>query len=315
MTMTFTYDAMSTKTMHTVTSSAGYITPPSSPESVNVTVNHNGTPRPSPTSRVSCATRGCTSSSLISDYASITLRCDVPMCMAHVTVNDIVEAGSSKIPTGPIVLIFYDLEITSSGEIEQIAAVSPTGKHINLYIKTSCRRNNSPLIRTLSPMAYMYGACSLSAALEHFIVWVNMITIAQKRSSSSPPILMIIAHNGMNHDHYFLTKAMLRLQMPIPNWLLSDTMPMFKTIITRSNSAKLADLVVTYAGWVDHVPHDALSDADALMNVTMVGDTNWLSICNALSTSYERYKEITGLSMFKPTSYGAVTQVSKSIMM
>ncbi|KAK3716721.1 hypothetical protein LTR37_006351 [Vermiconidia calcicola] len=53
----------------------------------------------------------------------------------------------------------------------------------------------------------------------------------------------------------------------MPNWRLCDTLPMFKIVFTQSKTARLNDLVWTYAAWVDPVPHDVLGDANALMYV------------------------------------------------
>ncbi|KAK3724720.1 hypothetical protein LTR37_000768 [Vermiconidia calcicola] len=68
----------------------------------------------------------------------------------------------------------------------------------------------------------------------------------------------------------------------MPNWRLCNTLPMFKIVFTQSKTARLDDLVWTYAAWFDHVPHDALGDANALI---------------ALSISIGEYKKITRLSM------------------
>ncbi|KAI0531957.1 hypothetical protein GGR58DRAFT_507912 [Xylaria digitata] len=55
-----------------------------------------------------------------------------------------------------------------------------------------------------------------------------------------------------------------------PRVMFSDTLALFKVIKGMKNSTSLSSLVTACAPWIEHKPHDAVSDAKALMSVMKV---------------------------------------------
>jgi hypothetical protein len=54
------------------------------------------------------------------------------------------------------------------------------------------------------------------------------------------------------------------------NYRLTDTLDLFKTMKGRHPGASLSALWNKYAPWIEHVAHDADSDASVLRYVTMI---------------------------------------------
>ncbi len=248
---------------------------------------------------VYCSVAGCTNSSAFSEYNAMTLRSEFDTCTLH-TNTDLVAA---KIPfasvTESTTYIFYDIEVTSTNEIEQIAAVTTTGEHFDIILKTATRRNSSPIIGKLTPMVYMMMSTEPKVALEHFVVWVNMIMNRQTGSVGSESDVVLVAHNGMCHDHVMLLKTMMVWGMNPPKWRLADSLPMFKIVVRPGETSTLSVLANVYAPWFAHVEHDALSDATALRNVVIAAVEDWMTACYVFSSSSEYFITSVGLNTFK----------------
>ena len=73
------------------------------------------------------------------------------LCVKHMTeaaINDRFENGSVSDHT---IFIFYDVEITSSKEIEQLVAFALPGEHFGTLIRATTRRTTRPILSKLSP--------------------------------------------------------------------------------------------------------------------------------------------------------------------
>ena len=81
----------------------------------------------------------------------------------------------------------------------------------------------------------------------------------------------------------------------------TDTLASFKVMKGMSQPAKLTQLADKYASWVDHVAHDADSDANALGFVTMVVFPNARRICATFGIISADFMDRTGLNMHVPS--------------
>lgn len=81
-----------------------------------------------------CSEPGCTNTSAFSpgprhDHA-MTLRAGLKTCTIHTSVESVAETVSSISMNPDTAFIFYDIDITRTGEIAQLSAVSSTGNHV-----------------------------------------------------------------------------------------------------------------------------------------------------------------------------------------
>ena len=194
---------------------------------------------------------------------------------------------------------FYDLAFTDTNEIDQISAVSDTGEQIDLIVQTAVRRNNSPIISTLRPMVYMIVANKPRIALERFITWVNSLMYRQTDSKGSESDVVLVAHNGMCHDHVMLLKTMMIWRLNPPKWRLADSLPFFKIVTRPNEECTLPVLATVYAPWSSHIQHDALSDSRALRYVVTSAVENWQLACLVFSSSSEYFITSVGLNMIR----------------
>ena len=196
-----------------------------------------------------------------------------------------------------LILTFYDVEITSTGEIEQVSAVSMDGRHFDTYIRTTVRRHNSPIIGQLPPMIHSLTAVDPKAAMDRLINWVATISMEACGTEGRENVLMV-AHGGSKHDHVLILKAMMKWGINPPRWRFADTLPLYKIVICPDEKASLAALVSRYAPWFDHTPHDALSDARGLINAVLMSVKNPMKTIYAFSNDYETFAASVGLDVF-----------------
>ncbi|KAF4460191.1 Ribonuclease H [Fusarium albosuccineum] len=275
---------------------------------VRLATDDNWMPPPSVTNNddfrfVTCSKPGCPSSSAYSEYNAITLRAGYDTCTNHTTVDDVVNRVRTTIKPVNSVFIFYDVEVTSNNEIDQLSATTTDGKHIDLVIKTMVRKNNSPLIGKLSPFVYMLVATEPVAALNAFVEWVKNTVRRMTDGAGTEDDVVLVAHNGMNHDHVLLLKTMLVWGISPPKWRFSDSLPIFKLVIDPENKATLDVLASKYAPWFQHTHHDGLSDAMAIRHIVTKGVTDWEIACLVFSSPCEYFVTSVGLNTFniRPT--------------
>ncbi len=250
---------------------------------------------------VRCSTPGCVNSSAFSQYNSMTLRAGFDTCVMHTTMDAIKAKSESMFMPESTVFIFYDIEVTSRMEIEQLSACVVTGEHFTTTIKTATRRNNSPVLSKFTPMVYAMLATEPRVAFENFIMWINRMMNEQSNGSATESDVVLIAHNGMCHDHVILFRTMMLWGIRPPRWRLSDSLPIFKLVIRPSSnqSSALSQLAHEYAPWFVHVQHDALSDSNALKYVVMSAVPNWQLACYSFSSSFGYFCTSVGLNAYK----------------
>ncbi len=248
---------------------------------------------------VNCSQPGCASTSAFSEYGAMTLRAGYNTCTNHTTQDIIRDRVMSTIPSPNATFIFYDLEVTSTNEIDQLSAVTPNGDHIDLVVRTTVRKNNSPIVGKLSPLLYMVMATEPATAMRAFMEWVRNILRKSTGGKGVESDVVLVAHNGMNHDHVLLVKTMLVWGIMPPKWRFADSLPIFKLVTAPGETATLDVLAAKYAPWFQHVHHDGLSDATAIMHVVTKCVPNWQMACLAFSNSSEDFITSVGLNTFR----------------
>lgn len=81
-------------------------------------------------------------------------------------------------------------------------------------------------------------------------------------ATKSPKIVL-----GVSFNHLYMLRTMLKHGVKIPDVLLSDSVVMFKVMVSKTESAKLSYLGDKYVHWVEHTLHDADCGAKVLMAV------------------------------------------------
>ena len=246
-----------------------------------------------------CNVFGCSNTSAFAVWDCMTLRCGFDTCTAHTSTEAIrVRVENTKTPTN-LVTIFYDIEVTLTGEIEQISAVSTDGTHFDTYIRTSVRRHNSPILGQIPAMLYTLTAVEPKTAMDHLIHWVRRVRTQAYPHASSDENVIMVAHGGSKHDHVLVLKWMMKWGINPPRWRFADTLPLFKIVVCPSEKASLTELVNRYAAWFDHTPHDALSDAKGLVNVVMMSVRDPITMLYVFSSDYETFVRSVGLNVFR----------------
>ncbi|KAK5162692.1 uncharacterized protein LTR77_011245 [Saxophila tyrrhenica] len=186
-------------------------------------------------------------------------------------------------------------------EIEQLSACASDGQHFTTTIRTSTRRNNSPVLSKFTPMVYSMLAVDPTAAFDNFIVWVNRIMNQHSNGTATHSDVVLVAHNGMCHDHVILFRAMMMWGITPPLWRLSDSLPIFKLVVrpNPNQSSTLSQLAHEYVPWFVHVQHDALSDSNALRHVVMSAVPNWRLACYSFSSSFEYFSKSVGFNTYR----------------
>ncbi|KAK6436902.1 hypothetical protein LTR95_006906 [Oleoguttula sp. CCFEE 5521] len=250
---------------------------------------------------VHCQASGCNISSAFSEYNAMTLRAAFNTCTAHTTLDMIKTKIDNTFISENTVFIFYDLEVTSSMEIDQLSARAMSGQHFDMILKTSTRRNNSPIISKFTPMMYMSMISEPKVAFDSFITWVNRMMNEHSNGTADESDVVLIAHNGMCHDHVILFRTMMMLGISPPKWRVSDSLPIFKLVIrpNPTESSALSKLVYQYAPWFVHVQHDGLSDSTALKHVVTSAIPNWELACYVFSSDFKYFRESVGLSTYR----------------
>lgn len=252
---------------------------------------------------VKCKEQNCQVHSGVAEFPAASLRCGMNYCMNHMTVTEADLREAPRPDLSKTTLIFYDLELSKDGEIEQIGATVLDNDRMTFstIIRTSVRTNTSPMLRKIDPLYWSMLACEPADAIERFVGWVRLAHAVTSGSDSDISNVMLAAHNGSIHDHIKLIRMMMIHGISPPNYRLVDTVIMFKMLKGMKVRAKLADLRDMYAPWMDHIPHDADSDAAVLKYVVEIAypETKWY--CYPFGISCSNYIERTGMNMFLPS--------------
>ncbi|KAF4505974.1 hypothetical protein G6O67_006105 [Ophiocordyceps sinensis] len=175
-----------------------------------------------------------------------------------------------------------------------------TGEHFNVVVKTTTGNHHSPVIRKLTPLWYM--ATDPATALRALIEWVKTVprkvkTVPRKGMGRESDVVLV-AHDGMNHDHVLLVKNMMIRGIHPPKWRLADSLLIFKLMIP-GETATLDALAAKYAPWFHHIHHDGPSDATALMHVVTKRIPHWQKACMVFGNSSEAFIVSVGLNTLK----------------
>ena len=246
-----------------------------------------------------CNVFGCSNTSAFGVWNCMTLRCGFDTCTAHTSTEAVRTKVESTQTPANLVAIFYDIEVTLTGEIEQISAASTIGTHFDTYIRTSVRRHNSPILGQIPAMLYTLTAVEPKTAMDHLIHWVRRTRTQTHVLASRDEDVVMVAHGGSKHDHVLILKSMMKWGINPPRWRFADTLPLFKIVVCPDEKASLTELVNRYAAWFDHTPHDALSDAKALMSVVMMSVNDPATMLYAFSSDYETFVRSVGLNVFR----------------
>lgn len=250
---------------------------------------------------VMCSEPGCVTSSGVADFNSMTIRTGLSRCTRHVSMTEVKSKFEHAVEFEGMTLIFYDIELSRDGEIEQIGACTESGQSFSAFVKTSVRTNSSPFLRKIGAEYWLALAEEPRVTFKRFIDWTSSQHSQNPNSNGKTNGIMLAAHYGSCHDHVHILRTMMKWGITPPDYLLVDTLAIFKTVKSMNENAKLHTLVNKYVPWFDHVPHDADSDAEALRFVTMVVFPNTKMACYAFSISCTDFMTRTGLNMYVPS--------------
>ena len=79
----------------------------------------------------------------------MTMRSGLSYCLDHVRMDEVSKRSTKMINPSNVTLIFYDIELSVDGQIEQIGARSESGKSFSAMIKTPTRNNTSPILNKI----------------------------------------------------------------------------------------------------------------------------------------------------------------------
>lgn len=249
---------------------------------------------------VGCSAAGCSTTSARAEYDSMLLRIGLSNCCKHVDMVEISNRTGeviTKLDGTKITVIFYDLELSKDGQVEQLSAFADTSENFCVYIRTTVRTNTSPNLRSLSPMLYNALASEPMDAMERFIEWIRVQHSMNTDGNTDMKNVVLAAHFGSCHDHVYLLRTMMTWGINPPEFRLADTLALFKVIRGMNERANLSTLVTKYASWMPHLPHDADSDARVLRTVVMTMFPQVRKACYTFSTSYADFMGRTGLNM------------------
>lgn len=263
---------------------------------------------------VMCNEPGCTVSSRVADYKSMTIRSGCSWCIDHITPQRALVRMPQREVLNNVTVIYYDMELNPRGEIEQLAACVSENVSYDTIIRTSVRSNNNPCLSKITPDIWNMIAEEPMRAMNNFVSWTRSVHSMLTRGNKDDRNIMLVAHNGAVHDHVHLLKTMMKWGIKPPNYRLSDSLSLFKVMKGKRETAKLNDLVNKYSPWFDHVPHDACSDADALRSVVMTAFPDYQLACYTFSITCSDFMNRTGLSAYSPAPVLPVGQFTGSVI-
>ncbi|KAI6986057.1 hypothetical protein KC359_g8911 [Hortaea werneckii] len=260
-----------------------------------------------------CSENGCLNTSRVAHFTTMTLRTGLSYCTEHVKMNEVTKKIQDLPKLNDITLIFYDIELSRDGEIEQIGACTMSGESFVMVVRTPVRTSTSPIIKSYPPHLWNMIATEPKEALTDFISWTKEMHYTNTNGNTDMSKIMLAAHFGSCHDHMHMLRTMMKWGITPPPYRLSDTLAIFKTMKGMNENAKLANLVNQHAAWINHTPHDASSDADALRFVTMFAFPNTKAACYAFSISCLDFNMRTGLNRYVPSPIATFSYTPTSI--
>lgn len=129
-----------------------------------------------------------------------------------------------------------DVEVTKLNEYNQLSAVTTSGTHKDLSLKTSTRKKSSPIVGKLLSLVYMIITTEPTAAMRAFMEWVRNVHRKNSGSAGVEHDVVLVTHNGMNHGHVLLLKTMLVRGI---NPRFPGSLPKFKLVVQPGGPATL----------------------------------------------------------------------------
>ncbi|KAG5916587.1 hypothetical protein E4U61_003500 [Claviceps capensis] len=135
--------------------------------------------------------------------------------------------------------------------------------------------------------------------MQSFVDWLETLPI--NCSNIKKPKIVLVAHYGISFDHLHLLRTMLRYSIEPPNVYLSDYMVLYKILIDKQSKARLSYLRDKHVAWVEHLAHDADSDAKVMMGIMRNVFSDPRAIYCKFSISCLDYMRMVGLDMYQVT--------------
>lgn len=241
---------------------------------------------------------GCEETSAVAKFQTMSLRSGFASCMYHINKDDVLnKVETARRNTRKRTVIFYDVELSRDGEIEQIAAFTTMGTSFTAFMRTPTRTNTSPVLRAIPPMIYNALAASPMDVYRRFIAWARIHHNIETGGDDDSEIILA-AHYGACHDHAHLLRSMMSWGLTPPKFMLADTLLLFKLTKGMDQQASLSTLLLTYAPWLQHTPHDAISDARVLRAVVSQVFPDTVLACLAFAVTYEDFIASVGLNLY-----------------
>ncbi len=248
-----------------------------------------------------CEVTNCSYNTGVGDFNSCTLRMGFSKCFTHLELEDVEKHGLQVKLSKNIIPVYYDIELSNDGEIEQIGACTDDGRMFSGIIRTSVRTNKSPFLRTIAPEIWNMLVCSPKDVIQSFVDWLKVVFDNCEKETTRNRKIVLVAHYGMSFDHLHLIRTMLKHGVDVPDMLLSDSVVMIKLMVDKNESAKLGHLRDKYVPWIEHVAHDADSDAKVLKGVMNMIYKDPCVYYRKFSIDCRKYVELVGLNMYQKT--------------
>jgi hypothetical protein len=98
-----------------------------------------------------CCASGCMNNTRAASFPSMTMRTGLSYCTEHVSMEEVAIRSKASKRSASITLIFFDVELSRDGEIEQVGACCESGEGFSAVIRTSMRTNTSPVLSKITP--------------------------------------------------------------------------------------------------------------------------------------------------------------------
>ncbi|PYH99203.1 hypothetical protein BO71DRAFT_235395 [Aspergillus ellipticus CBS 707.79] len=166
---------------------------------------------------VGCSAAGCTTTSARGEHDSLALRIGFSYCLKHLELSENKVRNrvndSLCVDLSMITVIFYSLQLSANGQVEQLSAFALTGENFSAVIKTTIRATQSPNLKVIPPEIFDVIAEDLTAAITRFLQWTRMVHSMRMQGNQEMNNILLTAHGGACGDHVYLIRAMLACGM------------------------------------------------------------------------------------------------------
>ncbi|PYH76416.1 hypothetical protein BO82DRAFT_359133 [Aspergillus uvarum CBS 121591] len=194
-----------------------------------------------------------------------------------------------------ITVIFYSLQLSANGQVEQLSAFALTGENFSAVIKTTIRATQSPNLKVIPPEIFDVIAEDLTAAITRFLQWTRMVHSMRTRGNQEMNNILLTAHGGACGDHVYLIRAMLACGIEPPHFRLADSVALHNRF---SKQECLERLAAEHTSRLTYLPYSACSTARILRAITISQFPKTTEACYTFSVSYIEFANRTGLGMY-----------------